>query len=611
MNTDNIETIFAEYLTTKNTQHAILLNGAWGCGKTYFWKQNLVKVAETNKFKTIYVSLNGISKAESLEHILFIKLLPFVGNKDNKLAKNTTKLITNVANQVSKKLLKATLTDIFKGVSMDTFNFSRHVICFDDLERCQMPMKEVLGFINNFVEHKKLKTVILADETNIDSTEKGYNNIKEKVIGRVINFELDINKILPQLFENHKGEQIEFYNFLSDKQDKITAILTEYKQNNLRIISFYLDVLKKIFPSIKEINEQYIEEILVFSAIITIEFKTGGLKSADFKNPNGVEQIGKSRFKYNLSKKEHESKEGKSIEKSYPEMLYEKYLTNGINEYFYYQSIYSYILSGYLDFAKLDDEVKKRNPEEIPKETRDYEALLSYEFRGLSNNEFSELIASVTAYAKEGKYSIYDYSSIAKSFYFFSDNGLIKQTIEDINLLVHQGLDAAKNSCEIDKWALDNLLHFEDDDPQVTEVKHKIKQTHSDIEKEGYIKNGKELIEALLSQDTLALEKIFKKDRIIGNSLRYIDGKMLFEALVSSGNKSIFGFTELIKERYNLIDFGRFYSDDYGALSSLNKYIRKYMVDEKPSGQPFVFLLDELNKLLERACKELIKEIKN
>ena len=39
MTTKYIEQIFTDYIKAKGTQHAILLNGSWGCGKTYFWRK--------------------------------------------------------------------------------------------------------------------------------------------------------------------------------------------------------------------------------------------------------------------------------------------------------------------------------------------------------------------------------------------------------------------------------------------------------------------------------------------------------------------------------------------------------------------------------------------
>lgn len=212
MNTEHIEKIFTDYIKTEYTQYALLINGSWGCGKTHFWKYDLARIAKDISFKPIYISLNGISKIEALEHLLFLRLIPFIGKQENTILTNTTTVVRNIFNQASKVFLKTTLTDIFKDVSVDSFNFSKYVICFDDLERCQVPIKEVLGFINNFVEHKNLKTVILADQPKIDKV--GYDNIKEKVIGRELKFELNIALTLPNLFDKYKTANTCFYNFL-------------------------------------------------------------------------------------------------------------------------------------------------------------------------------------------------------------------------------------------------------------------------------------------------------------------------------------------------------------------------------------------------------------
>lgn len=65
----------------------------------------------------------------------------------------------------------------FKGLSetiIDNVNLESMVICFDDLERCSIPINDLFGFINNLVEHCNCKVIILADENNIG---KMYANI--------------------------------------------------------------------------------------------------------------------------------------------------------------------------------------------------------------------------------------------------------------------------------------------------------------------------------------------------------------------------------------------------------------------------------------------------
>ena len=579
MNTENIEKIFTDYLTTDKTQYAILLNGSWGSGKTYFWKYNLDKIAIQKEFKTIYISLNGISKIEILDHQLFIKLLPVISNQENPITKNITAFFGNVLNKLSNHYLKASLSDIFKGVSVDTFNFSKYVICFDDLERCQIPIKEVLGFINNFVEHKSLKTLILADETNIDTTQKGYDNIKEKVIGRVLNFELNIAATLPQIFNKYETSNTDFYNFLVSKKHSLIDILVEYKQDNLRIIGFYLDVLEKMFPTFKDVEAKYIDELILFSALITIEFKKGKLTSADYKDPKGIDVIDEHYYSLNIARTMRQSeKEVTEIEKSYAQIFYEKYLDKQIKNYFFYPSVYSYVLSGYLNQTDLTNEIKKRYPEVISQEVQDFRDLLDYKFRQLSDEDFKRLTVSVLKYAKEGKYWLYDYVQIANFFYFFINNKLIQETKEDIDKILQEGLDIVKTKKQINDRILENLLHFGDDNPDVTKVKQLVKEIHSEIKKEEYVAESSELLDCLANKDEFSLATIFEKHKFSKELFQYVDDKLLFDTILQASNKQLFNFTELLGHRYNISNIGEFLFEDTTCLKSLMNNLANYLM---------------------------------
>ena len=579
MTTENIEAIFHDYLKADKTQYAILLNGSWGCGKTYFWKYNLDKVTEQNGFKSIYISLNGISKIDALEHLLFLRLIPYIGNKERSLLKNVTKVLGNIVNQASKAILKTSLTDIFKDVSVDSFNFTKYVICFDDLERCQIPIKEVLGFINNFVEHKNLKTVILADENNIDTTQKGYNNIKEKVVGRVLNFELNIGSTLPLLFKKYETRNADFYNFLFLQKQVLKDILVECKQDNLRVVGFYLDILEKLFLTFKNVDEKYIQELILFSALIAFEFKKGHLTSADFKDPKGLDIIDEHYYSMNLAqtmrKLENEKDTTERI-KSYAEVFYEKYLDKQVKTYFFYSSIYTYILSGYLNQTDLENEIKKRYPEIISPEIQDFRTLLNYKFRELSDGDFKRLASNVLKYAQEGRYWIYDYVQIANFFYFFSNNKLVQESNDDIDKILQEGLNIGKGRKQINDRVLENLLHFGDENPEVTKMKQTIKEIHSEIKKEEYVANSNELIDCLAKEDEFALAAIFDKHKFSKELLQYADDKLLLDTILRISNKQLFNFTELLLPRYNSINIGQFLFEDNICLTKLKDGISEY-----------------------------------
>ncbi|MDY3319879.1 P-loop NTPase fold protein [Riemerella anatipestifer] len=597
MTTEHIEQIFTDYIKTDKTQYAILLNGSWGCGKTYFWKYTLDKLAKDSKFNTIYLSLNGISKIEDLDHQLFIKLIPFISNQENNIIKNATKFLGNALNKLSSHYLNTSLSDIFKGVSIDTFNFSKYIVCFDDLERCQIPVKEVLGFINNLVEHKNLKTIILAHEPEIDKA-NGYERIKEKVVGRDLKFELDIASTLPNLFEKY-NTNTDFHNFLKAQINVITEILIEYKQDNLRIITFYLDTLERVFPALKNVETAYIQEIILFSAIITIEYKSGGLSSADYNNFKGIDIIDEHYYSLYIARTMRKSeKEEKERDKPYAETFYEKYLDKKVKEYFFYPSIYSYILSGYFDQKKLENEIKKRYPEVISKEIQDFRTLLHYKFRELSDEDFARLTKDVLQYAKEGKYSIYDYVQIANFFYFFSKNNLITESKEDIDKILNDGLDIAKSRKQINDRVVENLLHFGDENPDVTVIKKLIKEIHNEIKKEEYVANSNELIDCLTNKDEFALAEIFEKHKFSKELFQYTDDKLLLDTILKISNKQLFNFTELLQHRYEISNIGEFLFEDTDCLNKLKTSLSDYLDKNENIGQPRKFLLATLETTL-------------
>jgi len=607
MTTKYIEQIFTDYIKAKETQHAILLNGSWGCGKTYFWRNTLEKIAKENHFKTIYVSLNGISKIDDLNHQFSIKLIPFPTiNQESNIIKQVTKVLGNALNKLSTNYLNTGLSEIFEGVIIERFNFSKHIVCFDDLERCQIPVKEVFGFINNLVEHKNLKAIILANELEVEKSD-GYERIKEKVIGRDLKFEPDIFSILPILFSRYK-EKTDFYDFLTSQKDFIIEILVEYKQDNLRIISFYLDTLERIFPTLNNIEVEHIREIVFFSAIITIEYKSGGLSSVDYKDFKDLDRIKEYLFLWNITNARGNSdKEEAERTKTYAEMFYEKYLDKRIKIYFFYPSIYSYILSGYFNQTDLENEIKKHYLEVIPKEVRELRALIDYKFRELSDDDFESLTKSVLKYAKEGKYSIYDYVQIAILFYFFSEKNLITESKNDIDEIIKNGLDNAKLRKQINDSTLESILYFKDEKPDITEIKSLVKEIHDEIKKEGHIANSKEFIECLKNQDEVALADFFEKHSLSKELFQYMEEKRLFNAILDISNKQLFNFTKLLQRRYEDRGILEFLSEDIVCLDNLKTDLSDHLNKNNNTKSLRRYLLSTLEEILTQTIESLRK----
>lgn len=604
MKSEKLIKIFKDFLEEEKTDYALLLNGAWGSGKTHYWKHKLSPIVKNRNYKPIYVSLNGISKIEDLEQALFLKLIPLVGRKENKLLKNSTTIITNTINQFSKVFIKTNLSDIFKGVSINTLIASNYFICFDDLERCQMSIKEVFGFINNYVEHQNLKTIILADEKNIppNNKEEGYDYIKEKIIGRILNFEPNLKEIFPELLQVY-NEESDFYTFILERQESIINIFHRYNINNLRVISFYLNTLYKIFPEFKGLEEPFINEIAFFSALITNEFKVGNLESSDYTDYKGLDNIQQHLVLLDMSPQyRNGQKEKTDQKKNYMERFYEKYLKNNIDDYSFYPSIYIYILTGYLDLSMLKKEIKKQHPEEISEEVRDFRQLLNYKFRELSNEYFKTLTENVLSYAKEGRYSIYDYLQIARFYYFFEKNDLIQLSWNEIKSSIQKGINIARKRKETNDMMMDNIDHFSDQYDDIIEIKNLVKEAHYEIKKEQYVSESNELIKVLKNNDAKALANFMQKHQLSTELLVYIDSDDLFNTLLSISNKQLFNFTELLSHRYRSVNIGDFLYNDLDTLNYLKESLEDYCDKNDKIQEPQRFLLksliEELNSII-------------
>lgn len=600
MNAEQIEYIYESYLTSQGTDYAILINGEWGSGKTYFWKNNLVEISESNGFKPIYISLNGISRIEQLHQALFIQMLPLRNATENKRFQNSIKFIYNVANITARFVSKSGFDDLVKGIGIETFSFSQKVLCFDDMERCQISEEEILGFVNNLLEHQGAKIVLLAHEDKI-SSKYLYDGIKEKVIGRVLNFELEIERVIPKILGRFSDKNPAFYQFLEKNHSGIINTIQEYKQRNLRTINFFLDILERIYPLLNDADQTYVDEVVLFALIISIEFKKGHLSSTDFEDFKGLDdvinfQFFKSVDKARLKKGKPEVEETKS-EKTLLEQFYETYLVNRNTVYHFYPSVYVFILTGFFDKEKFVTELNGRKPEGLSQEIKELQVLLRYQFRELENVEFSTLAATVLEHARSGKYHIYDYSRIGNFYYFFSKNSLIGESHEQIQEAIMAGLEISKGRKEIDDRVLENLLHFTDEAVENTLIKNRIKEIHDDIKKERYIENGNELITCIQEGSADAMASLFQKHEYSKDLFQYVDSALLIEAIVKTSNKNIFNFTEQLKHRYRSSNIGSILNEDIKCMMGLKEGLEGYL-KISDDGQPRRFLIETLKEEL-------------
>ena len=596
MKSEYIEEIFEDYLKTPQTQYAILINGAWGSGKTYFFKNKLVAIATRESFNTVYLTLNGLSKIEDFKYQFLVKLIPIL----NQLDPGKANIIKTIISTVAQKIGSININDILKDIEIDTSKLAKYVVCFDDLERCSIPKEEVLGFINNYVEHKNLKVLILSDETKINGNEI-YNSIKEKVIGRILNYSNNLETTIPLLLEKYKSNQPDFYQAVIDKNDFILELLVAFKQENLRNISFYFTTLSKLYPEVKN-HIAYWKEVIFFSLIITIEFKAGNLTSNDYNSFKGLDEIDTaygffgrtSVIDTSLTPEDNQKKESEA------EKFYNKYVVNRISDFHFYRSIYVYILTGYLEDSKFNEELSNRYPPVISEEVQVFRDIISFQFRTLKDDDFSDKVAKVIKFSEEGKYPIYDYVGISNFLVYFSKNGLIENTVEDIHEILLRGIEISKKSKAISQHLYRSMFHFkhDTDDNIIWEA---VKKAHEDILKEIEEKKINALLEAVKSSKIEEVEKVFSEYQADPGLFALLSPKDLAEALLMSSNQFILEFNTNLSSRYSASNIKDYLNPDNNFLQQLKLEL------ENQKGLDGKVRLLLISELIESISKILIK----
>lgn len=139
------------YIRDENAKHAILIDGAWGNGKTYLYENYLVdaiesvEVGKNVRKRNVYISLYGISSIDLLSKQLITNYLIYVKGNGNKLIKKGFKPLSGIIGVASSAFsfsigpVSTDLTKMFKKIESN-IDVKDMVICFDDLERCTIPI---------------------------------------------------------------------------------------------------------------------------------------------------------------------------------------------------------------------------------------------------------------------------------------------------------------------------------------------------------------------------------------------------------------------------------------------------------------------------------------
>jgi hypothetical protein len=230
---------FLQYYCEQNRplQYAVLIGGAWGSGKTHLVKSFLHAHSE---IETLYVSLYGMKDISEIEDTFFTQLHPILSRKGMRIAGALVKSLVRGGLKLDLDVLSnvkvgADGSGLNVGIPEFLKKATGRVLIFDDIERSEMPIMKLLGYINGFVEHDDAKVILIANENEIPNEQiDAYKKTKEKLVGKSFKIEVDFEAALQEFIKALESNDV--IKFLNAKRTKLEAIFRQSQTDNLRIL---------------------------------------------------------------------------------------------------------------------------------------------------------------------------------------------------------------------------------------------------------------------------------------------------------------------------------------------------------------------------------------
>lgn len=253
---NELNNFIKNYIENDITGRAIMLTGTWGSGKSYYVKNTLKNFLEDDnggKHKCVIVSLYGLSTTSEISKAIYMELRT-TKRETKSEAKSTSKIIGKV---VGKTILNGLTSKIGFDIGdikekdlqkvYESINLNGKLIILEDLERTQIDIIEVLGYVNNLCENDGVKILLVANEDKLITWRN--EEIKSKSsFGQVKieNKKIYTEKSLKYIEAKEKtiSDTLQFY---SDNNSTIDSIISEFKNYHLNEFKQHLNIRNEIF----------------------------------------------------------------------------------------------------------------------------------------------------------------------------------------------------------------------------------------------------------------------------------------------------------------------------------------------------------------------------
>lgn len=660
---DELVESILDYIRKPYTDHAIMINGEWGSGKTYFWNnkvRNKIESIEINgkRYRTIYMSLYGISNLDDISKKIFIEMNPNLNKSITKIlnSRNMSSIPEYVKTGIDMANSFGFMQQNEKVDYSKFFEIDDKVLCFDDLERANVDVIDVLGYINNFVEHDHIKTIIICNEKELSKKLKStnvemktfiatyilnhegkikpeekhdedieneeledkpmveliedkiehifdkandYERIKEKLIGETFEYVPEFNYIINGLLMRYESNQ-QLIQFLRKNSALIVQTFNRSGTRNLRILKHALNDFQKIFETTKkyyaDVPEIVLKSLLIFTIAVSFEIKAGKVTKDKLKDINSLEE-----YKTILVA----SKLMKDNRQFYIKEFDNNYYFTFKTDYRFFKFVEHYVRTRIFDMKIFRDDLENIVSQESKGKLPSYKRLLTEDYWKIEDSDFNTVVTETLEDIKAGKLQLAEYLKLYVIFNFFIQKGLLDIDQEYLKLTFINGMNvAAANSkyCKNIDGYLDGL-NIEEADENIQYIFEHFSNLNLQTKEKEYIDISKELFE-MIPDRMEKLSEVFAEKHLDIPIMKYYNMNTLFERMLLLENEDLVLLKELFVARYSKVSD---IENEERNIRLLKQTMEEYMRGKVPTIK--LVLIEEFIKVLDKILLE-VKSVK-
>ena len=625
---DLVESIL-DYIRSDYTDYAIMINGEWGSGKTYFWNNKIRPKIESmqlngKRYTAIYMSLYGISNLEEISKKIFIETTQLMDKNLKKFMDASG--VKNIPEYAKTGLDMANFFGVTQnGDRIDYgqfFSTDDKVLCFDDLERANVDVIDILGYINNFVEHDHIKTIIICNEKELSTKLKNsnlemktfiatylldkenklniktdkpmverirdtieyvfdkandYERIKEKLIGETFEYAPEFTYIINGLLMRYENCP-DLIRFLRENTNLIISTFNKSGTRNLRILKHSLTNFKKIFDEVNKsypnTNHRVLQTMLIFTIAISFEIKAGKITKDKFVNINDNEE-----YKAILVS----SRVFMDNRQFYIKEFDNNYYYNFKAEYRFFKFIELYVRTRIFDMKvfKRDMEaiINTVDTDKLP----GYKRLLTEEYWKISDDQFSGVVTEVLDDVKNGRIELINVVKLFAYFAHFVRKGLIDYDMRTIKSVFLNGMNISSltsSYCPNVEEELASLAIEEDKSEDMEEILSHFNNINAQLEDKMYKEKAEEVFKYIPMKMEQFYDK-FDKECMQVPIFRYYDVFQMFQRISCASNEDIVTIKEKLMDRAKR--FGEQLQDELPNLKKLKQVMDDYIDGKQPT----------------------------